>query len=237
MFSQRIFQRTRRLFHDQRLPLSTFCSGISSKFLFGASFAGFVVGAVSIFYDPNSKWKKFSDQSISLANMRASLVFHATDKIPPHGFPATKKERTFIAIKPDGVNRMLISEIISRFERKGYKLVAIKMLIPTKEFAEQHYDDLKTKLFFPSLVEYFSSGPVLAMIWEGNDVISGGRKLIGATNPAVAEPGSIRGDLCIQVGRNIIHGSDSVESAKHEINLWFTENEIANWDNSLDKWI
>jgi len=156
---------------------------------------------------------------------------------PIQGNPGTPKERTFIAIKPDGVNRNIIGEIIQRFERKGYKLVAIKMIVPSPDFAAKHYDDLKTRPFFPGLVKYFSSGPVVAMVWEGKNVIKGGRKLVGATNPNDAEPGSIRGDLCIEVGRNIIHGSDSVEAAEHEITLWFNPNEVANYQTATASWV
>lgn len=106
--------------------------------------------------------------------------------IPSEGIPGTNSERTFIAIKPDGVDRQLIGKIIERFEQKGFKLVAIKMLQPTRELAQGHYDDLKSKPFFPSLVNYFSSGPIVAMVWEGKNVILTGRKLLGATNPADA---------------------------------------------------
>ncbi|KAG5593401.1 hypothetical protein H5410_043915 [Solanum commersonii] len=116
--------------------------------------------------------------------------------------------RTFIAIKPDGVQRGLISEIVSRFERKGFKLVAIKVVIPSKEFAKKHYHDLSERPFFNGLCDFLSSGPVLAMVWEGEGVIRYGRKLIGATDPQKSEPGTIRGDLAVVVGRNIIHGSD-----------------------------
>ncbi|KAK6263252.1 hypothetical protein QUC31_009068 [Theobroma cacao] len=139
---------------------------------------------------------------------------------------AAEMERTFIAIKPDGVQRGLISEIISRFERKGFKLVAIKILVPSKEFAQQHYDDLKERPFFSGLCEFLSSGPVVAMVWEGEGVIKYGRKLIGATDPQKSEPGTIRGDLAVVVGRNIIHGSDGPETAKNEINLWFKPQEL-----------
>jgi nucleoside-diphosphate kinase len=161
----------------------------------------------------------------------------ANDKVPHTGLPGTRFERTFIAIKPDGVQRGLIGEIVKRFEDKGYKLVAIKMIRPTKEFAEKHYQDLSKKPFFPSLVSYFSSGPVVAMVWEGRNVIANGRKIVGATNPADAEAGSVRGDLCIDIGRNIIHGSDGPESAKDEISLWFKEGEIANWESENAKWV
>ncbi|CAI9759348.1 unnamed protein product [Fraxinus pennsylvanica] len=139
---------------------------------------------------------------------------------------AAEMERTFIAIKPDGVQRGLISEIISRFERKGYKLVAIKILVPSKDFAQKHYHDLKERPFFNGLCDFLSSGPVIAMVWEGEGVIKYGRKLIGATDPQKSEPGTIRGDLAVVVGRNIIHGSDGPETAKDEIKLWFKPEEL-----------
>eukprot|EP01102_Stenamoeba_stenopodia_P010641 TRINITY_DN322_c0_g1_i1.p1 TRINITY_DN322_c0_g1~~TRINITY_DN322_c0_g1_i1.p1 ORF type:complete len:152 (+),score=40.67 TRINITY_DN322_c0_g1_i1:146-601(+) len=138
-------------------------------------------------------------------------------------------ERTFIAIKPDGVQRGLVGEIISRFERKGYKIVAIKFTTATKELAEQHYAEHNGKPFFAGLVNFITSGPVVALVFEGKGVIATSRKLIGATNPLASEPGTIRGDYAIEVGRNIIHGSDSVESANREIGIWFTEAELQNW--------
>ena len=145
-------------------------------------------------------------------------------------------ERTFIAIKPDGVQRGLISEIIGRFERKGFKLVGLKQLIPSKELAQKHYVVHKDRPFFGDLVEFISSGPVIAMVWEGEGVILNARKLIGATKPLEAEPGTIRGDLAIDIGRNIIHGSDGSETAAFEINLWFEDSEINEWKTSDYKW-
>ena len=145
-------------------------------------------------------------------------------------------ERTFIAIKPDGVQRGLISEIIGRFEKKGFKLVALKQLIPSKELAQKHYGVHKDRPFFGDLVEFISSGPVIAMVWEGEGVILNARKLIGATKPLEAEPGTIRGDLAINIGRNIIHGSDSSETAAFEINLWFDDSEINEWETSDVQW-
>ena len=145
-------------------------------------------------------------------------------------------ERTFIAIKPDGVQRGLISEIIGRFERKGFKLVGLKQLIPSKELAQKHYGVHKDRPFFGDLVEFISSGPVIAMVWEGEGVILNARKLIGATKPLEAEPGTIRGDLAIDIGRNIIHGSDGPETAAFEINLWFEDSEINDWKTSDFKW-
>jgi len=146
------------------------------------------------------------------------------------------KERTFIAIKPDGVQRGLISEIIGRFEKKGFKLVGLKQLIPSKELAKQHYGVHRDRPFFNDLVDFISSGPVVAMIWEGEGVILNARKLIGATKPLEADPGTIRGDLAINVGRNIIHGSDGLETAAFEINLWFDNSEINEWETSDNKW-
>jgi nucleoside-diphosphate kinase len=134
---------------------------------------------------------------------------------------ATQRERTFIMIKPDGVQRGLVGPIISRFETKGFKLVALKFAAPGKEHFEKHYSDLSSKPFFGGLVTYAASGPVVAMVWEGTNVVLTGRKMLGATRPDDSAPGTIRGDYAIDVGRNIIHGSDSVDSANKEIELWF----------------
>ena len=146
------------------------------------------------------------------------------------------QERTFTAIKPDGVHRGLIAEIIGRFENKGFKLVGLKQLIPSKELAEKHYGVHKDRPFFNDLVNFISSGPVIAMVWEGSGVIANARKLIGATNPLESDPGTIRGDFAINIGRNIIHGSDSKDTADFEINLWFNENELNEWDPSDNEW-
>lgn len=162
-------------------------------------------------------------------------VSHAA--VAHYGKPGTRFERTFIAVKPDGVQRGIVGDIIGRFEAKGYKLVAMKMIHPTRDFAEKHYKDLSKKPFFPGLVNYFSSGPVVAMVWEGKDVIKGGRTLLGATNPSDSLPGTIRGDLCIDVGRNICHGSDGPDSAQDEISLWFNPHEVSDYENSSAKWI
>ncbi|MBD2312590.1 nucleoside-diphosphate kinase [Desertifilum sp. FACHB-1129] len=146
-------------------------------------------------------------------------------------------ERTFIAIKPDGVQRNLVGDIISRFEKKGFTLVGLKLLNVSRELAEQHYDVHKEKPFFKGLVEFITSGPVVAMVWEGDGVVASARKIIGVTNPLTAEPGTIRGDFGISIGRNIIHGSDAVETAQREISLWFKEEELASWKSSLTPWI
>ncbi|KAJ6438265.1 nucleoside diphosphate kinase [Purpureocillium lavendulum] len=145
-------------------------------------------------------------------------------------------EQTFIAIKPDGVQRGLISPIIGRFENRGFKLVAISLVTPTKEHLEKHYEDLKEKAFFPGLISYMGSGPICAMVWEGRDAVKTGRTLLGATNPLASAPGTIRGDFALDVGRNVCHGSDSVENAKKEIAHWFP-NGVVSWKASQFDWI
>uniref|UniRef100_A0AC35TPW1 Nucleoside diphosphate kinase n=1 Tax=Rhabditophanes sp. KR3021 TaxID=114890 RepID=A0AC35TPW1_9BILA len=146
-------------------------------------------------------------------------------------------ERTFIAVKPDGVQRGLVGQILSRFEARGFKLVGLKMLTASRAHLEEHYADLKGKPFFPSLIDYMASGPVVATVWEGLDAVKQGRIMLGATNPLQSAPGTIRGDFCIQTGRNIIHGSDSVEAANHEINHWFKAGELNDYASAQAKWI
>ena len=146
-------------------------------------------------------------------------------------------ERTFIMIKPDGVHRGLVGEIIKRFEQKGFKLVAMKFEQASKEHLEKHYADLSKKPFFAGLVSYMASGPVVAMVWEGLNAVKTGRVMLGETNPADSKPGTIRGDFCVQVGRNICHGSDSVESAEKEIALWFKAEEVVSWEANQAPWI
>uniref|UniRef100_W5MYW2 Nucleoside diphosphate kinase n=2 Tax=Lepisosteus oculatus TaxID=7918 RepID=W5MYW2_LEPOC len=150
---------------------------------------------------------------------------------------AAQEERTFIAIKPDGVQRGLIGEIIKRFEQKGFRLVAMKMLHASEELLKEHYIDLKDRPFYSGLVKYMNSGPVVAMVWEGLKVVKTGRVMLGETDPAASKPGTIRGDFCIQVGRNIIHGSDSVESANKEISLWFKPEELVAYKSTAHDWI
>lgn len=130
-------------------------------------------------------------------------------------------EQTFIMIKPDGVNRGLIGDIVLRFERKGFTLRDAQLMVVSREKAETHYSDLKEKPFFGELVDFISAGPVFAMVWEGKNVVKQSRSIIGATNPADAALGTIRGDFATDVASNIIHGSDSIESAEREINLFF----------------
>lgn len=146
-------------------------------------------------------------------------------------------ERTFIAIKPDGVQRKLIGEVIRRFEAKGFTLVGLKLMQVSQELAEEHYSVHKERPFFGSLIEFITSGPLVAMVWEGEGVVASARKIIGATNPLTAEPGTIRGDFGISVGRNLIHGSDGIETAQTEIKLWFQDKELVSWEPSLMSWL
>eukprot|EP00850_Spirogloea_muscicola_P000428 SM000002S05508 [mRNA] locus=s2:276989:278468:- [translate_table: standard] len=136
-------------------------------------------------------------------------------------------------VKPDGVQRGLVGDIISRFERKGFLLRGLKLYQTPEDLAKEHYKDLSSKPFYGKLVEYILSGP----IWEGSGVVASARKLIGVTNPLQAEPGTIRGDLAVEVGRNVVHGSDSPENGEREIGLWFEESEIVSWEQHLTPWL
>jgi nucleoside-diphosphate kinase len=146
-------------------------------------------------------------------------------------------ERTFLAIKPDGVQRKLIGEIIRRFEAKGFTLVGLKLMSVSRDLAETHYGVHRERPFFPGLVNFITSGPVVAMVWEGKGVIASARKIIGATNPLNSEPGTLRGDFGVDVGRNIIHGSDAPETAEQEIKLWFKTEELVSWEPAAIAWI
>lgn len=148
------------------------------------------------------------------------------------------EERTFVAIKPDGVERGLIAEIIGRFERRGLKLVGLKLMQLATDLAEKHYGEHKGKPFFDGLVKHITSGPIVAMVWEGKGAVAICRSTIGATSPAAAVPGTIRGDLAVDIARNIVHGSDSLESAKREIDIFFSMDELVKgWQQSSHKWI
>ncbi len=146
-------------------------------------------------------------------------------------------ERTFIMIKPDGVQRNLVGDIVSRFETKGFTLVGMKLMQVSRELAEEHYGVHKERPFFGSLVDFIISAPVVAMVWEGDGVVASARKLIGATNPLAAEPGTIRGDFGVSIGRNIIHGSDAIETAQSEIALWFKDDELVSWEPTITPWL
>eukprot|EP00593_Proboscia_inermis_P004845 CAMPEP_0171324786 /NCGR_PEP_ID=MMETSP0816-20121228/116405_1 /TAXON_ID=420281 /ORGANISM="Proboscia inermis, Strain CCAP1064/1" /LENGTH=192 /DNA_ID=CAMNT_0011823813 /DNA_START=442 /DNA_END=1020 /DNA_ORIENTATION=- len=146
-------------------------------------------------------------------------------------------ERTYIMVKPDGVQRGLVGNIINRFETKGYKLTALKTRMASAEILNQHYGDLVSKPFFPGMRDYMMSGPVCCMVWEGTEAVKTGRKMLGETNPRESSPGTIRGDYCLEVGRNICHGSDSVENAEKEIKLWFEPTEVLDWTSHSEPWV
>lgn len=146
-------------------------------------------------------------------------------------------ERSFVMVKPDGVQRGLVGEVVSRLERRGLKLVAAKFMLVPRELAERHYEALREKPFFPGLIEFITSGPVLAMVWEGPDAIGLIRATMGATNPVAAAPGTIRADLAVNVGRNLVHGSDGPEAAAREIGLWFRPEELVTYPRANDPWI
>ena len=146
-------------------------------------------------------------------------------------------ERTFVAIKPDGVQRGLIGDVISRLERRGLKLVAMRLMQVSEDLAGRHYAEHVDRPFFPSLVSFITSGPIVAMIWEANNAVALARQTMGATNPGEAGPGTIRGDFGIDIGRNLVHGSDSAESAAREIGLFFGEAGALDYNRGTDQWI
>jgi nucleoside-diphosphate kinase len=146
-------------------------------------------------------------------------------------------DRTLVLVKPDGVQRGLIGEIISRLERRGLKIVGMKLMQVSGELANRHYGEHEGKPFFAGLVGFITSGPIVAMAIEGNNVVGLVRTTVGATNPAASAPGTIRGDLGVDIGRNLIHGSDSDESAKRELSLFFTEGELVDYSRDTDPWI
>lgn len=146
-------------------------------------------------------------------------------------------ERTLVIIKPDGVQRGLIGEIITRLERRGLKIVAMKMIQMSKELAAKHYAIHKGKPFYEGLIEYITSSPVVVMAVEGNRAIELVRNTMGATNPANATPGTIRADFAVEIGRNLVHGSDGPETAAFELGLFFRDDEILSWSRDTDRWI
>ena len=146
-------------------------------------------------------------------------------------------EQTLVLVKPDGVQRGLAGEVVSRLERRGLKLVAMKLMQVDDALAREHYGEHVERPFFPGLVSFITSGPIVAMVWEGKTAITLTRQTMGPTNPADAGPGTIRGDLGVDIGRNIVHGSDGPESAEREINLFFQPGEILSYGRSTDDWI
>lgn len=146
-------------------------------------------------------------------------------------------ERTFVMIKPDAVQRGLIGTVITRLENKGLKLVAMRFMKVSKELAERHYAEHKGKEFYEELIAFITSCPVVAMVWEGENAVSVVRNMMGATDPQKSPPGSLRGDYGMTLRHNIVHGSDSIASAKREIALWFNSEDIVEWDRDIEKWL
>ena len=146
-------------------------------------------------------------------------------------------EKTLILVKPDGVQRGVVGEIIGRFERRGLKLIGMKFIQMSRDLAERHYAIHQGKSFYDSLVDYITSGPIVAMVWEGNNAVAAARSTIGATKPHEAAPGSIRGDLGMEVGRNLVHGSDSPANGEKEAALFFEPDELLTWGRVIDPWI
>ncbi len=146
-------------------------------------------------------------------------------------------EKTFVIVKPDGVQRGLIGEVIARLERRGLQLIGAKFMQVSLKLAETHYGIHKDKPFYDSLIEYITSAPVMAMVWEGKNAVAAVRQTMGATNPTEAAPGSVRHDFGLDIGRNITHASDSSENGEKETALWFTAEELVEWERATEAWI
>ena len=146
-------------------------------------------------------------------------------------------ERSLVLVKPDGVQRALIGEVISRLERRGLRLVAAKFMQVSRELADTHYAIHKGKPFYDGLISYITSAPVMAMVWEGPNAVTAIRQTMGATRPTEAAPGSLRHDFALEVGRNLTHASDTVENGANEAALWFRQEELVNWTREVDRWV
>jgi nucleoside-diphosphate kinase len=146
-------------------------------------------------------------------------------------------QRTLVLIKPDGVQRALVGPIVERLERRGLKLVGLKMMRITEDVAARHYAEHQAKPFFDGLIGFITSGPVVAMIWEGREAVTVVRSLMGSTDPLKAAPGTIRGDLALDLGMNLIHGSDSPARAQTEIALFFSQSELHDYERTIDRWV
>lgn len=146
-------------------------------------------------------------------------------------------ERTLVLIKPDGVQRGLIGEVIKRLENRGLRLIAGKFIQVSQDLAQEHYGIHKGKPFYRALLEYITSAPVMAMVWDGPNAVVAVRQTMGATKPTEAAPGSVRHDFGLEIGRNLTHASDTPENGEKEVALWFTDQELLEWDRSLDPWI
>jgi nucleoside-diphosphate kinase len=150
---------------------------------------------------------------------------------------AVSLERTLVLVKPDGVQRHLVGEVITRLERRGLHLVALKLMRIDHDLAQRHYAEHRGKPFFDGLIDFITSSPVVAMVWEGDDAVAQVRAAMGATNPSAAAPGSIRGDLAVNIGNNVVHGSDSPGRAAEEVALFFAPGELMEWSAADTSWV
>ncbi|MEX2161994.1 MAG: nucleoside-diphosphate kinase [Anaerolineales bacterium] len=146
-------------------------------------------------------------------------------------------ERSLVLVKPDGVQRGLIGEVVSRLERRGLRLVGAKFMQVSQKLAEEHYAEHKGKPFYPGLIAYITSSPVMAMAWEGPNAVAAIRQTMGSTKPTEAAPGSLRHDFALQVGRNLTHASDKPETGEREVALWFKSDELVTWSREVDRWV
>jgi len=146
-------------------------------------------------------------------------------------------ERSLVLVKPDGVQRGLVGEVIARFERRGLRLLGAKFMQVSQELAEQHYAEHKGKPFYDGLISYITSAPVMAMVWEGPNGVAAIRQTVGSTKPYEAAPGTIRHDFALEVGRNLIHASDKPETGERETALWFKKEELVEWSRDIDRWV
>ncbi|MCJ7734304.1 MAG: nucleoside-diphosphate kinase [Anaerolineales bacterium] len=146
-------------------------------------------------------------------------------------------EKTLVLVKPDAVQRGLIGEVIKRLENRGLRLIAGKFIQVNRELAEEHYGIHKGKPFYESLLAYITASPVMAMAWDGPNAVAAVRQTMGATRPTEAAPGSIRHDFSLEIGRNLTHASDTPENGEKEVNLWFSSEELVDWDRAIDPWI
>jgi nucleoside-diphosphate kinase len=146
-------------------------------------------------------------------------------------------EKTLVLVKPDGVQRGLIGEIIKRLENRGLRLIGAKFIQVSRELAEEHYGIHKGKAFYESLLDYITSAPVMAMAWDGPSAVAAIRQTMGATRPTEAAPGSVRHDFGLEIGRNLTHASDSVENGEKEVSLWFSKDELVDWNQTISPWV
>ncbi len=156
---------------------------------------------------------------------------------PEHFYFGGNLERSLVLVKPDGVQRGLIGEVILRLERRGLRLVAAKFIWVSRDLAERHYGEHKGKPFYDGLIEYITSSPVMAMAWEGPDAVAAIRQTMGSTKPTEAAPGSLRHDFGLQIGRNLTHASDKPETGEREVKLWFEDGELVEWKRDIDRWV